>query len=302
MTNRINLILEKYPCIYYKIKYIRHFMKVKKINRYSIEDKKAYLNKIYYKINNYDINWDNRKSHTEKIQKEKLFSKNNNIKAKLTDKYEVRNWIKEVVGEEYLIPLIGVYDSFEEIDIDKLPRSFVIKCNHDSGSVTIVYDKNKVNWKELKYKYDYHMKIDFSYLTLESHYSLIKPKIIIEELITDNVNDLPDYKFWCFNSKVYFCRVDVDRFGQHKRNIYDLDWNLQDWTEGHYQRKTNIKKPKNFDEMIAIAQKLCQGFQEVRVDLYNLNGKIYFGEMSFSSASGFEYIDPEYDLMLGSLW
>lgn len=295
-------ILKIFPKIEYKIKYHIYKNNFKKSIYMSDDDKKNYLNIMYKKIFNCNIDWNNPRKLSEKIQYEKIYGKNDEIKALLTDKYKVRKWIKEKIGEEYLIPLIGIYNSFEEIDYNSLPNQFVIKCNHDSGSVTIVKDKSKVNWKNLRYKYNYHLKTDFSKFSLEKHYSLIIPKIIIEELVLCEDGDLPDYKFWCFNSKVYYCRVDISRYGNHKRNMYDLEWNLQEWVEGIYENKEDLERPNNFDEMVSIAKKLCIGFPEVRVDLYNANGKIYFGEMTFSSASGLEYIEPKYDLMLGNLW
>lgn len=302
IKNLIKDILKKYPKIEYKIRYYIYKHKLRKISHMSDNDKKDYLNKIYKKIFNCNIDWSNPRKLSEKIQFDKIYGKNDEIKALLTDKYEVRKWVKDKISDQYLIPLIGVYNSFEEIDYNSLPNQFVIKCNHDSGSITVVKDKSKINWKDLKYKYNYHLKTDYSKFSLEKHYSLIKPKIIIEELVLCDDGDLPDYKFWCFNSKVYYCRVDVSRFGDHKRNMYDLEWNLQEWVEGIYENKEGLERPINFDEMVSVVRKLCVGFPEVRVDLYNVNGQIYFGEMTFSSASGFEYIEPKYDLMLGDLW
>lgn len=205
-----------------------------------------------------------------------------------------------------MIPEIGIYDSFEEIIKNDLPNSFVIKCNHDSGSTTVVRDLNKVNWNDLKYKYKFHLSTDYSYFTMEPQYSLIKPKIIIEELLDFDLsnNKIEDYKFLCFDGVVHFCWIDIDRFNNHKRNIYNLNWELQSWNQqnyGNYDKKIN--EPKNFKKMIEIAEKLSAGFSHVRVDLYNLNGKIYFGEMTFTNGSGFEKIYPQiWDNNLGKLW
>lgn len=302
MHEIITTLSDKFPFIYWKFRYLKYILRKNKFKIMGLEEKKKYLNKIYNKIFNYDINWNSPKKFTEKIQYIKLFGKNNEIQAILADKYLVRDWIKEKIGEEYLIPLIGVYDKFSDINFDDLPNSFVIKCNHDSGSVTVVKDKNKVDWKKLRYKYDYHVKTNFYYFTLESHYSLIQPKIIIEQYLETSNEDVPDYKFLCFNGEPCYCWVDTDRFIEHKRNLYDLDWNLMDWQVGKYKKNKKIIKPNNFNEMLDLVKNLCIDIPHVRVDLYDINGKIYFGEMTFTSESGFGYIDPNHDLMLGNLW
>ena len=138
----------------------------------------------------------------------------------------------------------------------------------------------------------------------ELQYKDIKPKIIAEKYIVDNDGELKDYKFLCFDSKVYFCWIDVGRFTAHRRNVYNLEWELQKWSQYSYgNTHFQVPKPENFELMVNLAEKLCKGFSHVRVDLYNVNGKIYFGEMTFTNASGFEKITPnDYNLMLGNLW
>lgn len=135
-------------------------------------------------------------------------------------------------------------------------------------------------------------------------YKDIKPKIIAEKFINDKNNHLNDYKFLCFDGKVYYCWVDMDRYSNHTRNVYDVNWQLQPWNQNTFENaEFDIQKPKNYEEMIIIAEKLSRGFSHVRVDLYNVDGKIYFGEMTFTSGNGFSLIYPEeYNLMLGSLW
>lgn len=258
------------------------------------------INKDYKQINKRNINWENPQSYTEKINVSKLYCEND-LKTQLTDKISVREWIKEKIGEEYLIPILGVYEKFSDINFDLLPDKFVIKCNHDSGSVTLCDNKSNLNLKKLKDKYDYYMSRNFAYLGYEMHYKNIVPKILIEEYMGSAIND---YKFLCFNGKPYYCWVDVDRFGKHKRNVYDMDWNLQPFEQMNYGNYENeLKCPKQFEKMKEIVLKLCQGFDHVRVDLYIVNDKIYFGEMTFTNGSGFEKITPEkYDYELGKLW
>ena len=303
MKKYIGRVLCNYfPKSYYNLKYLQ-YKKLKEGNeKKTLEEKKELLNKKYKSVNNEEINWENPKRLSEKIQILKLFNNNLDEHAMLSDKYLNREWVKQKIGEEHLIKLLGVYENFDDIDFNALPNRFVIKCNHDSGSVTVVKDKNKLNIRELRYKYNYFLKVDYAQLSLESHYSLINPKIIIEEYIGDENGELNDYKFWCFDSKVYYCRVDYDRFINHTRNMYNVNWELQDWVEGRYENKKNAPKPTKYSEMVKIAEKLCKGYPEVRVDLYCVNNHIYFGEMTFTSASGFEYIEKKYYLILGNLW
>lgn len=275
--------------------------RMRKISPNKYENK---ISKIYKKRIGKNINWNNPTTYTEKMQWEKLYD-NNPLKAELSDKYLVREWVKEKIGEKYLIDIYGVWDSFSEIDFKKLPKSFVLKTNHGSGTIYIVKDKNKMDYNEVKNLFDDWMQMDYAFCTgFELHYSKIRRRIIAEKYIETDNDDLQDYKFLCFDGKPYFCWVDVGRFSNHKRNVYDLDWNLQKWNQSEYgNTDETIPKPNNFSEMIKIAEKLCQGFSHVRVDLYNVKGKIYFGEMTFTNGSGFDKIVPdEYDLILGNMW
>lgn len=242
-------------------------------------------------------------TYREKIQWSELYEPRE-IKAKLTDKVEVRSWVSEKVGEEYLIPIYGVYDDPQKINYDDLPDRFVIKMNHSSGMNIIVKDKKKCNFKKINKQLNEWMKIDYAfYRGFQPHYLGITPRIIIEKYTEDNCGELNDYKFLCFNGKVYFCWVDIGRFEDHRRNIYDLDWNLQPWTQKIPNYDGDVPKPKNFEEMCKIAHVLCQGFSHVRVDLYNVDGQIYFGEMTFSNGGGHDPIIPEeYDKIIGDLW
>lgn len=285
------------PLRYY-YKYLAFkFRKRKKINNNKIKNN---IEKNYYKVFNKSINWNNPISYTEKMNVSKFLNSNDTITF-LTDKCLVRDWVKEKIGEEYLIPIIGIYDSFEEINFDDLPNQFVIKCNHDSGSAFICKNKKDLDLKTLKYKYDYFLKRDYSMVSYEMHYRNIEPKIIIEKYMGENVKD---YKFLCFNGKPEYCWVDFDRFTNHKRNIYDLNWKLQPFNQRDYGNyKEPFDKPDNFEKMIELVKELCKDFEQVRVDLYDVNNIIYFGEMTFTNGSGLEPIVPEeYDIMLGNMW
>jgi len=274
--------------------------------RYNLTSRKTFLeaekeiNKLYSKKCGKNIDWNNPLSYTEKINYSKLYGANN-VKSQLTDKVAVRSWIKEKIGEEYLIPLLGVYDSFKEIPFEELPQQFVIKCNHDSASVNVCDNKDKLDVRKLEKQYDFFMKRNFAYMTCEMHYKCIPHKIMIEKYMGKAICD---YKFLCFDGKPEFCWIDIDRFGNHKRNIYDMNWNLQPFNQMTYgNSEKNIEKPTQFDKMRRVAEILCQGFDQVRVDLYLINDKVYFGEMTFTNGSGTEVITPqEWDKKLGELW
>lgn len=243
--------------------------------------------------------------YTEKIQYSKLFDSNRE-KSDLTDKWKVREWVKERIGEEYLIPLLGVWNAFEDINFDNLPDKFVLKTNHASATNVIVENKRELDTNKTKKKFNFWMKLDFAYAGkgFEMHYSDINPKIIAEEYIVDSNGELNDYKFLCFNGQPYFCWVDVGRHNDHRRNVYNMKWELQDWRQFSYlNTDAPLSKPQNFEKMIEIAGMLSKGFAHVRVDLYNVDGKIYFGEMTFTNGKGYELIIPESaNKMLGDLW
>ena len=236
---------------------------------------------------------DNPKTFNEKIQWSKIYD-STPIKTKLADKYLVRDWVAEKIGDKYLIPLLGVYDSFEEIDFDKLPNQFVIKCNHGSAMNIVVKDKSKLDLVDVKLKLDKWMHENFAFkVGCELHYRDIPPKIIIEKYMDDGTGDLRDYKFTCFNGEPEFVWIDSDRHTEHKRNLYDLQWNqMKAKVNTNYDTFPSPEKPKCFDEMVNLAKKLSTGFNYVRVDFYVINDSVYFGEMTFTSSSGTEDIWP----------
>ncbi len=273
-------------------KYLPYFLQIK------------YLEWLYKKKIGRCINWNQPRAYTEKIQWSKLYD-NTAIKTTLSDKYLVRKWVSEKIGEQYLIPLLGVWNKYDDIDFNSLPNKFVLKTNHGSGTVVVVKDKANINHKHCRSLFNDWMHTDYSYVFgLELQYTNIARKIIAEQYLDSGENELQDYKFLCFDGKPYYCWVDLDRFSNHTRNIYNLNWELQPWNQYTYgNSKNNVPKPKNFDKMVQLATILCKGFSHVRVDLYNIDGKIYFGEMTFTNGSGYECIVPdEYDYKLGELW
>lgn len=295
------------PFIYEIGLHLRRRKQIKEINRIkrlSEREQLQLISQTYFKYIGHKLDWNCLRTYTEKMQYEKFYNVTQE-KAILSDKYLVREWVASRIGEEYLIPLLGVWDNYNSIDFSVLPESFVLKTNHGSGSVLVVKDKHKLNNFYARLRINDWMETDYGYKNgLEKHYSLITPKIIAEKYLETSEGDLQDYKFLCFDGKPYFCWVDKGRFTHHTRNVYDMDWNLQPWNQGHKGLYPDpIPMPQNFGQMKEIAKTLCQGFKHVRVDLYNVEGKIYFGEMTFTNGGGYDPIVPsEYDLMLGNLW
>lgn len=275
-----------------------------RLKELTTEEQKAYIGRLYYEHLEHPIDWNNLRTYTEKMQWEKLLHKDP-LKTRLSDKYLVREWVKDKIGEEYLIPLLGVWDRFDDINFDLLPKSFVLKTNHASGTLIIVKDKDSFSKRKARRCFNDWMQMDFAYQNgFEMHYSDIERKIIAEQYMETSLGELPDYKFLCFNGVPYYCWVDNGRFSNHTRTIFDMNWEQQEWKIGLYSNYTKpIEKPLNFDLMVSLAKTLSAGFQHVRVDFYNINGKVFFGEMTFTSVSGFEpFIPEEYDLVLGNLW
>lgn len=303
----------KLPLIYQIVAYAKYYKAFVENKKLSLrvagmfnEGLKDYNASLYKIRQEKALDWGNLKTYTEKMQWAKLFDKDPR-KTLCSDKYKVRDWVSERVGSEYLVPLLAVWDSYDDINIDILPNQFVLKTNHGSGDAVIIRDKKAITLAkkiELRRKIKFSLETDYSCRYCEMHYKDISPKIIAEEFIDSGSHDLVDYKFLCFDGVPYYCWVDMDRFTNHTRNVYDLEWNLQTWNQRSYGNyKGVINKPKNFNMMIEIVKELSQGFSHVRVDLYNVDGKIYFGEMTFTNGSGFEEITPlSADLMLGNLW
>ncbi|MDY4032190.1 MAG: glycosyltransferase [Pyramidobacter sp.] len=246
----------------------------------------------FYKGEDLDLNTP--LTFNEKIQWLKLFD-NSPLKTRLADKYLVRDWIAEQIGEEYLIPLLGVWNGFDEIDFETLPQQFVLKTNHTSGGNVIVKDKSKLDFADAKEKINGWMNINFGFRNgLELQYGDIPRKIIAEKYMADLAGDIEDYRFFCFNGTPRYVWVDLASGSpQHKRSIFDLNWKLQNIRVNYPLIKPTPVKPENFDEMLKFAYKLCAPFVFVRVDFYSVNGKTYFGEMTFTPQSGMGTWKPE---------
>ncbi|MCM1265227.1 MAG: hypothetical protein NC200_03425 [Candidatus Gastranaerophilales bacterium] len=262
-----------------------------------------YLKDWYYEQTGEFLNLDYPQTFNEKIQWLKL-NDSTDIKTQLADKYLVRNWIKEMLGEEYLISLLGVYNKFDDIDFEKLPDKFVLKTNHAAGYNLIVTDKAKIDKHIIKLKFDRWLNTNYAFVNgLELHYKNIKPLIIIEEYLENNNKELNDYKFYCFGGKVQYIQYISERTAGYKMVFFDREWNPQDFISNNTKLEDSPPRPQCLDEVIEKVEKLAEGFNFVRVDFYVLdNGDVKFGEMTFTPGSGVLNWQPkEANLMMGDL-
>ena len=264
--------------------------------------------KFHIKIDYYiriekNNNFKNPITFNEKLQWLKLYDRKQEY-IKMVDKYEVRKYIAETIGEKYLIPLLGVYNNFDEIDFSIFPDQFVLKCTHDSGGNVICTDKSKFDIDAARKKINNSLKKNYYYHGMEWPYKNVKPRIICEKYMVDESGtDLKDYKFMCFNGKVKCITVCLNRNSKSGLNIdfYDLNWEPMEIVITNLSNSGyKIMKPKNFDKMVEIAEKLSENITFVRVDFYEADGQLYFGELTLYPGSGFEKFIPEsYDYLMG---
>lgn len=251
----------------------------------------------------YKLNLDDPKTFNEKLQWLKLYNRRPEYTI-MVDKYSVKKYVADIIGEEYVIPNLGVWDKVEDIEWDKLPNQFVLKCTHDSGGIVICRDKSKLDKKAAIETLRNSLTYDYYKAGREWPYRDVNRRIIAEKYIHPDKeeDDLLDYKFFCFSGKLKFFKVDYNRFVDHHANYYTLDGELLDFEEDDYPRDEKIKfiRPCNFDKMISLVKELSKDIPFVRVDLYNLNGQIYFGELTFYPASGWGLINPlVWDIKIG---
>lgn len=235
----------------------------------------------------------NPQTYNEKLNWLKLHD-HNPIYPKIVDKYEAKDYVDRIIGRGYCIPTLGVWDKFDDIDFDFLPDQFVLKCTHDSEGLVIVKDKNHMDKVGIKRKITAALNQNFYYIGREWPYKSIKRRIIAEPFLVDDVTgELRDYKFFCFDGEPRALYVATDRaIGDVKFDYFDLDFNHLDIRQKYPNASEPIKKPVAFEQMIELSRKLSEGFVHVRVDLYEVNGKVYFGEMTFYHFSGFMPFQP----------
>jgi hypothetical protein len=250
------------------------------------------------------LNLHNPKTFTEKIQWLKLHN-TDLLYAKMVDKYQVREIIASKIGEEYLVPLLGVYNSFDEIELEKLPNQFVLKTTHDSGTVCVCKDKSKFNLECYRNKFTTALSRNYFYLSREYPYKNAIPRIIAEEfLITDTPElGLVDFKFFCFNGEPKFVMVVSESGLETHNDFFDLEFKPMEVKSGFSPKsELVILKPKNFEKMVQIAKMLAQSLIFIRIDLYNINGKICFGEFTFHHNGGLsKFSTLEEDINFGKL-
>ncbi len=266
----------------------------------------SYLKLLYWLKMGKRLDLDNPKTFNEKLQWLKLYDRNSKYHT-MVDKYAVKDYVASVIGKQYVIPNLGVWESASEIEWDKLPNQFVLKATHSGGggAVFVCKDKHTFNGERASLLLQNVLeRADLYKSNIEWAYKDIPHRIIAEECLVDSGGDLRDYKFFCFNGKVEFVKVDFGRFVEHHANYYDTSWNLQCFGEvvcpPVFEHEED--KPQNFDQMLDLASKLSAGIPFLRVDLYNIKGQIFFGELTFYPASGFgPFIPDEYDKIIGDM-
>lgn len=256
------------------------------------------------------LNLKNPTRYTEKIQHYKL-NYRNPMMLRCTDKYEVRNAVAEMGAGNYLVPLYGVYDSVDNINFESLPNQFVAKTSDGGGGqqVYICRDKTSTDKKCFFKVLNEWMSVHRKQKSLGREWAYengFKRKIIIEKLLTDGKHmDIPDYKFWCFNGKPEFCQVIGNRTTGETIDFFDLNWNHMPFVglnPACVNDVTMPEKPAQFEEMKEVVAILARRFPFVRVDLYNANGKVYFGELTFYPASGYgRFVPDEWDARIGDM-
>jgi len=264
---------------------------------------KFYVKAQYWLKTGKKLNLKNPQTFSEKLQWLKLYDKKPEYTI-MADKITAKKYVANIIGDEYIIPTLGVWNRFEDINFDELPDQFVLKTNHDSGGIIICKNKNNLNIDFARNKLEKHLRRNVYAVSREYPYKNIKPQIFAEKYMVDESGtELKDYKFFCFNGQVKYIQVDFNRFTNHQRNIYDTHWRFQDFMIKYPNNKNYmIKKPVNLDKMISIAETLSKGLPHLRVDLYSIDNNIYFGELSFCHGSGMERFTPnEWDHKFGSL-
>lgn len=219
----------------------------------------------------------------------------------LADKVLVKEYVKKIIGDKYLIPNIAIYNNVEQIDWKNLPSSYVLKANHGSGWNIICTNKSNLNVRDAKRKLSKWLRTNYYNIGKEYQYREIKPKILCETYIENtSQNPLTDYKIFCFSGKPRFVQVDFDRFAKHTRSYYDINWELIPFTILYPVSKKKLLKPESLDEMLAISEKLSQDMLFARIDLYYYKKQVYFGEITFHPEGGFgPFMPKEYDFILG---
>lgn len=262
---------------------------------YNLMSDDKFLCMQFKNVFGYDLDLENPKTYSEKLQWLKLYDRNKYY-VELVDKEKVKEIVADKIGQEYIIPTLGVWNKFENINFEQLPNQFVLKCTHDSGGLIICTDKNKLNVRKARKKMNKSLKNNYYMQNREWPYKNVPRKIIAEQYMVDESGyELKDYKFFCFDGKVKAMFIASDRESdseETKFDFFDSEFNKLPFTNGHPNSKKQFIKPKTFDEMKMLAEKLSKGLPQARIDFYDVNGKVYFGEITFFHWSGFKKFNP----------
>ena len=264
-----------------------------------------YLKVLYRVIMGRKLNLKNPKEYNEKLQWLKLNDRKPEYST-MVDKYEVRGYIEDLLGDKYLIPCLGIYDSVDDIDIDALPDRFVLKCTHDSGSVEICKDKSSFDIEGARHRLSQAMKRNYYATYREWPYKYVKPRIIAEGYLEGDGGDLKDYKVMCFNGEAKIIEVHENRFVEgkvHTQTFYDREWNIVPLTQIETVTVDRPgEQPRQLDEILRLSELIAKNMYHARIDWYIEGDKIYFGEITFFDGSGFEsFSTPEMERMLGDM-
>lgn len=269
---------------------------------YSKLDDRKYSTKKWKAYFGTKIDFDNPKTFNEKMQWLKVYDRKPEY-TMMVDKYLVKDYVAKLIGEEYIIPTLGVWNSYDEIDFDSLTDKFVLKCTHDSASVTVIEDKNSIDHAYLKEFYSSRLAVNYFYKHREWPYKNVKPRIIAEKFIKDDINpELRVYKVFNFGGVPNTIQmINGDKTDHEYINYYDTDWNLLELRQ-NYPNGPVDEKPACLDEMLRLSEKLSGNLPFIRTDFFVVNGKVLFSEFTFFSDAGFAEFEPEkWDRIFGDL-
>lgn len=266
---------------------------------------KAYLKLMFRFRTGKKLNLKNPTTFNEKLQWLKLYDRCPEYTT-MVDKCDAKKYVASAIGEQYIIPTLGVWEQFDDIDFDKLPKQFVLKCTHDSGGLIVCKDKDKLNKEEARKKIEQSLKCNFYWVAREWPYKNVKPRIIAEQYMEDSgVDGLTDYKFYCFNGEPRFLYVSqgLENHATARISFLTLDWQFAPYERSDYKPfETLPEKPRDFDKMVSLAKELSKGQCFLRVDLYQIGEQVYFSELTFSPSGGFmPFREEAHNIALGEM-
>lgn len=295
MIDKIKQIIKKPSLVYLYLSYLGYFKNV---------PDEIHLKRLFKIMIGKPLNLNSPQTFNEKLQWLKINNRKNEY-TNMVDKYEMKKIVSNLIGDSYVIPTIGVYERFDDIDFSILPKQFVIKCTHDSGGLVIVRDKSKLDINKARKKINKCLKKNYYYFSREWPYKNIKPRIIVEKYMEDDKNEsMRDYKFFCFNGepKIMYISEGLENHKTARMSFYDMDFKLTSCKRREYkQLEYKPDKPRNFKKMIDFSKLLSKNIPHSRVDWYEINGQLYFGEFTFFTCSGFiSFEDSKWDYKLGT--